>query len=539
MAVFSVTTDLTTLNNGESGTWVEMTGWASGGVPQVNTTEWYIQGGGCTTAAMNNKTTIQSIAYNHGSDISGSFATDDCFFMWQICLASVAADTFANGGLRALIGSAQGDFNAWKTGGSDFGKNPVGGWQNVAIDPTFTPVDYSAGTPGAAYQYFGSGLLPVGGVSKGEMHCVDILTYGRGELILEFGDLGNGYGTFVLIATSNDAIGARWGLFQLDGKTYLWKGLISFGNATNAVDFRDSNRSIYSDDTPRTYATFNRIEVSNASSRVDWTTVNIEANDSIQLSLGEFEMIDNATVNKTTCTFTDLNTFIYMSNATIISSIYRRCLKITQGGATFTGCTFDDPTNITGIEFILATNPSVITECDFISNGVGHGVRCDTVGTYNWHGNNDSGYTGTRGTNLVVSSGSNDAMFYNNSGGLITLNIDTAGQSPTVRNGAGATTQVNNTVNITFTVQDMDKVAIQNAQVSVYDSNLIELMNEDTLITGVATQSYSFSTDEDIKWRVRKSATTDNPRYFGESGVDIITANGFTLTVTLKINPNI
>ena len=113
---------------------------------------------------------------------------------------------------------------------------------------------------------------------------------------------------------------------------------------------------------------------------------------------------------------------------------------------------------------MLSNNPSVITNSNFISGGSGHAVRCDTTGTYSWTGNTDSGYTGTRGTNLVSSSGSTDAMFYNNSGGLITLNVGGGGQAPSVRNGAGATTQVNANVNVIFdSLKDNSEVRIYTA----------------------------------------------------------------------------
>ena len=36
-----------------------------------------------------------------------------------------------------------------------------------------------------------------------------------------------------------------------------------------------------------------------------------------------------------------------------------------------------------------------------------------------------------------------------------------------------------------------------------------------------------------------KSETTDNPRYFPESGTGTITADGFSLTVTLKVNTHL
>ena len=77
----------------------------------------------------------------------------------------------------------------------------------------------------------------------------------------------------------------------------------------------------------------------------------------------------------------------------------------------------------------------------------------------------DSGYAGTRGSNPTPNSGSADDMFYNNSGGLITLNVAGGGQSPSVRNGVGATTVVNATVNVTI----IANVTLVGAEVRIYD----------------------------------------------------------------------
>lgn len=468
MTVPSYTTDLTTINDGESGTWVEMTGWANGGTPQVNTTEWYIQGSGCCTASMNNKTTIQSIAFNNGSDISGSFSTNDCVFMWQVCLAGGVLQTWTNGGLRLIIGSGQGDFNAWITGGSDYAPNPYGGWKNAAVDPTYTPVDYTVGTPTSAYQYFGSGLIAAGAVSKGEMHCVDVIRYGRGELIIEYGETGS-YGTFTGLATKNDANDAtngynRWGLFQAISGGFLWKGLMSLGNATNACDFRDTNANIFIDDTPRTFAAFNRIEINNASSRVDWTNVNFIALNESGLSVGQFEAIDNATINFTTCVFTGMSTFVFQSNSVLSGCSWLRCGQVTQGGADIDDCTFD---NSDAAVTLLVSNLNNVDNCHFESDGSNHAMELTSAhagSSYTLTGCTYNGYAATDGS-------TGNECIYNNSGGAVTITID-GGDTPSIRNGSGAsTTVVSGAVTVKVTVKNAIGTVIENARVLVQASD--------------------------------------------------------------------
>jgi len=53
-------------------------------------------------------------------------------------------------------------------------------------------------------------------------------------------------------------------------------------------------------------------------------------------------------------------------------------------------------------------------------------------------------------------------------------------------------------------------------------------MNEDTLSSGIAIESYGGSLPVDIKWRVRKSEITDDPRYEARSGTGVI--DSITLT---------
>lgn len=527
MAAPSYTNDLTSINDGQSGTYVELTNAISGGTPQVNTTEWFIQGTGCVTAAMNNKTTLQSIAFNNGSGIT--IAAGEVILMWQVCLASNVMDTFANGGLRMAIGDQQGAYYSHKTGGSDFGRNPTGGWQNVAVDPTFTPKDYTEGSPSGVWQYFGSMLLPTGGVSKGEMHCTDEMSYGRAEIIIEFGDIGNGYGTFDGIATKNDLVANRWGLLKYDGGGMLWKGLMSFGNATNACDFRDSNQDISIDDTPRTYAAFNKIEINNASSRVDWTKIKFKALNDAQLSLGSFEMKDDATVNITGCQFVDMSTFIFDSNAIILESDFVRCAQITQALGVFTGCEFDSSTAAISM---VVDNEELITDCKFISSGTGYAMEgFSAAGDYSLSDLTFTGYAATDGVT------GNEAIHVLASSGIVNIAYS-GGTKPTIHT-AGATVNVTSSVPLTMKVQNEAKDPLQDVQTSIYllNSPFTELMNEDTLATGLAEAAYTGTVPVDIVWKTRKSETTDNPRYIARSDTGQITALGFDQIVTMKENP--
>jgi hypothetical protein len=93
----------------------------------------------------------------------------------------------------------------------------------------------------------------------------------------------------------------------------------------------------------------------------------------------------------------------------------------------------------------------------------GHAIEIDVAGTYTFSGNIFAGaFGGTPGSNLTPSSGSNDAMILNSSGGLVTINIAGGGDTPSIRNTAVSTTQVNNDVTLTFVG------AVNNSEIRVY-----------------------------------------------------------------------
>ena len=94
-------------------------------------------------------------------------------------------------------------------------------------------------------------------------------------------------------------------------------------------------------------------------------------------------------------------------------------------------------------------------------------------------------------------------------------------------------------VDLTITVKDKDTLELlQNVQTSIQLKNApkTQLMNEDTTILGVATESYSGTLGVDIVWKCRKSETTDPVRYKAASGIDTISTSGLNLTVLLEKN---
>ena len=185
--------------------------------------------------------------------------------------------------------------------------------------------------------------------------------------------------------------------------------------------------------------------------------------------------------------------------------------KVTNNvtGVTFNGVTFSGCRGITlnggGMdECVVAdslVSPAVttdesdkITNCEFISSGSGHAIEITQPGPYTFAGNTFEGY-GVDGTT--------DAAIYNNSGGAVTLNITGGGDTPTVRNGTGASTTVNNNVQIT-----LEGVVVGSAirVEKVSDGSLVEFR-----VADATTEAFSVAGGVNYRVKVRKASSA--PRY--------------------------
>lgn len=211
-------------------------------------------------------------------------------------------------------------------------------------------------------------------------------------------------------------------------------------------------------------------------------------------------------------------------NSCIISNPPTTGNSITVSGTTsFTSCAINVATVTAGNYWVSTATPNQFSGCTFTGGG-GHAIRLTTPGTYNMVGNIFNGFGAT---------GSTGAAIYNDSGGSVTLNISGGGTTPTYRNGTSASTVVNNAVTLTITVKDENNANIVGASVAIYrESDMVQLMNEQTSGSGVATESFNYSSDTPIIIRVRKSSV-GSTRYVPINTTGTITATGFTLTITL------
>ena len=455
MVAPSYITDLTTSATGDinvdTGTWDESSdaGWDTGGA-MVDDQNLYYNNTECVSAQMTKDsngtgaTGPATIMYVHGS--SFTIPADGAALIHHLWAAPPALNTIANGGIKILLGNGLGVFNAYNISGSDFIPAPKGGWANYAINPAAVTADDVVGGGGTSpYTTVGMG---VGALqqARGNPNACNAVRHGRCEAIFTGGEVAN-YATFTGFSVQDAVSTNKWSLLDPVEGGIKWQGLMSIGTAGTVVDFRDANVNVNIANTIAVSAAFNRIEVNNAGSNVEWTAIQVSALGTV--SKGQFEVIDNATVAKTNCSFTDMDTFIYLSNTTLTNTTFRRCSTITQGGATISGCTFDESSNAINL---ISTDSTfnLVTGNTFNSNGTGHAVNLGTVTattTVSWN-NTDTGYAGTNGA-----TGNETILVSVDSGQTLTINV-AGGTTPTYYNTglgtvtviAGATLTINNLV---------------------------------------------------------------------------------------------
>jgi hypothetical protein len=345
MATYS--TDLTTLTTAEAGTWVDFDAPYNSGNPGLSE-ENFIQGTDCFAVNTGKSVGLEiSVVFDNGSPYS--FGADAVVFAWLFYSVGTNLETYANSGWRFGIGSGTGTWDWFRIGGSDYGRNPYGGWFNVAIDPTATETGTIGGGNGGSYQYFGNVPYTLAEITKGDPVASDAIREGRGVIsvtgsggsffeLASYNDYNAGGTPPGTSSTSIDTGRHRLGLFQESGGTYVWKGILSLGTSGSSATFTDSNETIIIDDCPHTYPSFNKVEVHNVSSDVTLTNITFISTATTANGLGDFEVLNDATLALDGCSFNSMGIFTFDSNSTVTSSTFNQCGQIFQNEASMVGC---------------------------------------------------------------------------------------------------------------------------------------------------------------------------------------------------------
>ena len=539
MAAPSYTNDLTDwIADNDTTAWGELTGAIAGGAPDEADTESSLQGTN-TVSQATNTTSLFSMCRILGSPIT--LTSGQVFLVWHGHGVATSLLDYANGGLRLAVATTLADWKAWAVGGIDVPPFPYGKWVNNPIDPTVT-AEYTNGTPPTgATNIYGVGSMGQlsAAIAKGQPHVVDIIRYGRAEARISGGDLANGYATFTGFATLNDTTTARWGLIQKTDGGYLWKGLMTLGYSS-AVDFRDSNKTIFIQDTRKVSSSFNKIEVRQIGSRVDWTGITFSnLSPSTTASKGAFQMVDAADVNIDSCVFIDMDTFIFQSSATVNSSTFRRTGQITTGGAILTNCTIDRSTATSAVLAATPAGAALVSGTDFTSAGTGYAIEISgTSANMTLTGNTYTGYDSD--TSSVHTGGAitgNEAIYVNiASGSPMDLNIS-GGTTPSVASAGVTVNVVANPITVAVTTKDVDGTVVGSVNVLLkaasggsgilpVNATVNTITRSGTIATATHSAVHNMSTGDKVYIQ-----GADQGVYNGVFTITVTTTTAYTYTI--------
>ena len=205
---------------------------------------------------------------------------------------------------------------------------------------------------------------------------------------------------------------------------------------------------------------------------------------------------------------------------------------VTQGSATFTGCTFDSPSGTVGL---VANVLGDVTKCTFNSDGTGHAVNLGTISStqsLSWD-NTESGYAATSG-----STGNETILVSVDNGITLTINVQTGASTPTVYNtGTGTVNVVAGLVNFKFTLNP----SISSYEYRIYSVTALgslvgasELQGLESAPLDNYTYSYTYTVDTPIAVQILGHANDyeESITYYTLGEVDQ------SVSILLKVDTN-
>lgn len=482
------------------------TGWVgtSGGLD----IEVYKQGSGAYTY-QTGKNSIETATFTPATNINmtANYTTPHLYWtmrcdVFPFCELLNTGST--NSGLMLRVTDGSGNYTQWHVAGSDTWD---GGWRNFVLDLTNTAnIHSTSGTLSLADVDIISFITDnsnSGNIRIIDNTWVDSVRYGEG---LEATSTTTEAVSFQDIADSDVLTTNYYGVIQETDGVLFCQGSLVLGENTDTYDtnFVSTNETVYFKDrivdldhyyiqgigtTGATTSTDINITglvtktVGSSGAEIDFSDTNINSLVLDSCTFIDMGAIDIHLGSVASSTFNGCGVFSTTGSTTgvtITNTTFNTCDVIyPDTGTTFSNCTF---TNSTATSTIITDTLATITDCTFESDGSNHGVEITTPGTYTFSGNTFSGYeTG-------VSGSTGNEMIYNNSGGLVTINV-VNGTTVSYRNGTSATTVVNNNVSITFSgLKDNTEVRVY------YSGTTTELAGIENAIDGDPDdRSFTFS----------------------------------------------
>ena len=498
MTVFAVTFDGTRFNLVDNYTnWSNYGGSGAGGAVE----ESLAYHNGLCAARKQNVTggTLGGMQLNDASTVDMT-ATDRDLWFFKYYLAD-AFDANVTEGARIGIGNgSSASSKSYNIAGSTATNDAYlaypaqGGYILGAIDPanTFWPIATAGTADLTVIDFFGCQGSWINGNAKSLNIAMDAIDIGVG-LYLVGGTGADPVASFTSYPTiDQDIVTNRWGVCSGAGANVAAWGLlraggaIEFDDTTSVVAFKDGYHGA------GFTGVLHELDTAASTFNVGCTIIG----EGKLYNAGAIDTRPDYTVTGTTMT-ADYNFSANLRNHRNITFNEKvvsdgadiECLLLTQATAEITNTTVRTgaPTNVACLQdpTFSATGLHAMT---FVQSDVGHAV--EVLATGSWSGIKFVGYGGTPGSNLVAGTGAADAAVFNDTGGAITITIVAGGDSPSVRNGTGATTTVVAAVEVTLTGMK------DNTEVRVYDQSNppVELHGIENVTAGtVDDRSFAFS----------------------------------------------
>ena len=438
----------------------------------ANTTTNWIDGGGSGTGFATDTevqieggtalgTSFTSTSVEEAVLRTGATASDfsnTIWYFWFNFLAPGVLDTFANGGVRArFISNDPADFIEFNVAGTD---TYAGGWVQFVVDIESIP-DATGGTAPSTTAIRGAGIVvnPLTSMPKmADNYFVDAIWYvdNTTPVILVEGQLGGSDYTWDDIVLS--ATTGAWGTAERGaGGSVVLSGGVRFG-ANDGVThgFSDTNQIILFKD-ELVPDGFYRFEITGGSSTQSFSAgLKTDSGDDATGAQGwvvsaaaggaRWNLIANGAnidaANFYGCTFLHMGDAVLDNiNTSLISNLFiDGNTALVSNAADFLRNSIINANTADGVAFIRTDDVSDIVFCNFeFSDGHGIEITTTTEAIQTSKGNLFTGYG---------ASGTTDAAIFNNTATGITINVTTQGDTPTIRNGGGASTIVNNNIQV-------------------------------------------------------------------------------------------
>lgn len=356
------------------------------------------------------------------------------------------------------IGSGTGAYYSYIIGDPTRLYPARGGWVIDAIDPSIASHrDGTVGSPSlTACDYFAAFAECTS--SKAENLCLDSIDCGTG-LYLTGGDGADADGVFddFVVDDEDDTAGGRFGYIQTQndaifvlGKLYLGATVASGSRTAVATGFADTGVAVTWPDN-RAAAGFSglTVDLGNASTDISLSRCVLASKGTLagEDTRARFEVFGvNGAFEMIGGSIDAFASILLTNSSTLDGVVITTSGQIDANGANLSASSISNSTALSALLWNVATDPNGLLDgMSFSSSGAGHAIELgpNCPSTISLVDQSYGGYA-------TIDGSSGDEVIYNNSGKAITINVN-GGDTPTVRNGTGASTTVNNTVSFTLT----------------------------------------------------------------------------------------